>query len=146
MTRGTLAAQAMHAMNAEPLRIRDRMSPLTHTIGDDQPLTEATRRMEQHGIRHLAVLRGGRLVGILSERDVTMIQNIPGVDPATTVVAEAMTDEPYATGLDAPLADVLAEMVAHKYGAALVKEGNKPLGIFTSTDAVALAHELLAAS
>ena len=128
----------------QPLLIRDRMSALTHTIGDDQPLSEATRRMQEFQIRHLAVLRGGRLVGILSERDIALVQNFPGVDPQTTVVAEAMTDEPYHTTADAPLAEVLDQMATHKYGAALVAEGSKPVGIFTNTDAVALARDLLA--
>jgi len=130
----------------ETLRIRDRMSPLTHTIGDDQPLSEATRRMQQFQIRHLAVLRGGRLVGILSERDLAAVQNFPGVDQATTVVAEAMTDEPYHAQPDASLIEVLDQMATHKYGAALVAEGAKPVGIFTATDAVALARDLLAKS
>lgn len=120
------------------------MSPLTHTIGDDQPMSEATRRMHEFDIRHLAVLRGGRLVGILSERDIALVQNFPGVDPDTTVVAEAMTDEPYHTGPDALLVDVLEQMATNKYGAALVAEGIKPVGIFTNTDAVALARDLLA--
>jgi acetoin utilization protein AcuB len=127
----------------EPLRIRDRMSPLTHTIGDDQPMSEATRRMHEFQIRHLAVLRGGRLVGILSERDIALVQNFPGVDPETTVVAEAMTDEPYHAGPDALLVDVLDEMAKHKYGAAMISENGKAVGIFTNTDAVALARDLL---
>jgi acetoin utilization protein AcuB len=123
--------------------IRDRMSPLTHSIGDDQTMAEAAKRMREHGIRHLPVLRGGRIVGILSERDIALVESLPGVDPEVVTVAEAMTEEPYTVAPDAKLADVVAEMARQKYGAALIAEGSQAVGIFTTVDALQLAHELL---
>src|SRR5437879_4833811 len=50
--------------------IRDYMTPAPHTIGVEQPLAVAAALMQAHHIRHLPVLHGGKLVGILSERDV----------------------------------------------------------------------------
>lgn len=43
----------------------------TPVIGIDarRPITEAADLMEQHGTRHLAVLNGGSIVGVLSVRD-----------------------------------------------------------------------------
>jgi acetoin utilization protein AcuB len=126
--------------------IRDRMTPLTHSIGDEQPMAEAARKMRAQRIRHLPVLRGGALLGILSERDLALVESLPGVDPGAVPVSQAMTEEPYAVSPDTSLLDVLEQMAQHKYGAVLVVEDEKPIGIFTTIDALALAHDLLAES
>ena len=126
------------------LPISERMSPLTHTIGRDQTMTEARRRMHEFDIRHLAVLHAGRMLGIVSERDIAMVESLPGVDPDVVQVHEAMTPEPYTVQSTAKIADVVEEMATHKYGAALVLEGAALVGIFTTTDALRLAHDLLA--
>lgn len=123
--------------------ISEIMSPLTHSIGDEQPLVEAEHRMHQFQIRHLPVLRGGRLVGIVSDRDLAMVESLPNVDPNTVTVREAMTSEPYAVPPGASLKAVLREMADHKYGTAVVVEGERPVGIVTTTDALRLCVDLL---
>jgi acetoin utilization protein AcuB len=133
----------MHDMTRPQLTIRDRMTPLTHSIGDEQPMAEAARRMRAQRIRHLPVLRGGRLLGILSTRDLSLVESLAGVDPEHVPVSQAMTEAPYAVSPDTSLFEVLEQMATHKYGAALVVEGEKPVGIFTTIDALDLARELL---
>lgn len=123
--------------------ISEIMSPLTHSIGVEQSLSEASHRMHQFEIRHLPVLRGGRLVGIVSERDVAMVESLPGVDPKAVEVGEAMTAEPYAVPPGASLPAVLREMAAQKYGAAVIVEGERPVGIVTTIDALRLCVDLL---
>mgnify|MGYP002619699062 CR=1 FL=1 len=130
-------------MSRQQTTIRDEMTPLTHSIGDEQPMAEASRRMRAQRIRHLPVLRGGRLLGILSARDLALVESLPGVDPETVAVSQAMTEEPYAVSPDTSLLEVLEQMASHKYGAALVVEGDKPVGIFTTVDAIELARKLL---
>jgi CBS-domain-containing membrane protein len=41
------------------------------TTTPDTPVRDAARTMAQHWIRHLPVVDEGRLVGILSQRDIT---------------------------------------------------------------------------
>jgi acetoin utilization protein AcuB len=123
--------------------ISEIMSPVTHSIGVDQSMSEAAHRMHQFGIRHLPVLRGGRLVGLVSERDIAMVESLPGVDPEAVSVAEAMTAEPYAVPPGASLPAVLREMATHKYGTAVVVEGERPVGIVTTIDALRLCARLL---
>ena len=119
------------------------MSPLRFSIGGDQPMADAAAKMHEHRIRHLPVLHGGQLVGILSDRDLAMVESLPGVDPHAVVVREAMTAEPYAVPTGTPVADVLREMATHKYGTAVVMNGERAIGIFTTIDALRLAARLL---
>ena len=49
--------------------VEDIMSSPVIGIDSRRPITEAADLMEQHGIRHLAVLNGGSIVGVLSVRD-----------------------------------------------------------------------------
>jgi acetoin utilization protein AcuB len=45
------------------------MTTSPHTVGQDQKLSQAHKIMRAHEIRHLPVLQGGKLVGVLSDRD-----------------------------------------------------------------------------
>lgn len=114
--------------------IRDYMTPAPFTIGVDQPLAAAGELMRAHHIRHLPVLRGGRLVGLVSERDVQLISSL--AKPGDLTVEDAMTELIYAVSPDATIAEVTAEMAAHKYGSALVTQGGRVVGIFTTIDAL----------
>ena len=51
------------------VRVEDIMSSPVIGIDWRRPITEAANMMDQHGTRHLAVLNGGSIVGILSVRD-----------------------------------------------------------------------------
>lgn len=119
------------------------MTTLPHTIGVDQPLAKAEKMMAEYRIRHLPVLNGGKLVGILSDRDVKLVESFKDVDPEKVKVEEAFTPEPYITSPDAPLSDVCAEMAAKRYGCVLVCDHNKLVGIFTWVDALKAFDELL---
>jgi acetoin utilization protein AcuB len=117
--------------------IRHYMTPTPHTIGAEQMLTVAIELMRENKIRHLPVLRGGRLVGILSERDVALISGLPAVDPAAVPVEDAMSEEVYTVSGDTPLDEVAATMAANKYGSALVVDPrNHLVGVFTTIDAL----------
>jgi acetoin utilization protein AcuB len=116
--------------------IRDFMSRAPHSIGRDQPLSLAHERMRAAGVRHLPVLDGGKLVGLLSQRDALFVETLREVDPATVPVEDAMSIDVYITHPDAPLADVAATMAEHKYGCAVVMDGAHLTGIFTTVDAL----------
>src|SRR5262249_30090432 len=107
-----------------------------HTIGTDQTLSRAHAVMREHGIRHLPVLRGGKLVGVLSQRDLYFLETISGVDIEIDKVADALSPDVYTTHPDPPLREVARVMAHQKYGCAVVVDHGKVLGIFTVTDAV----------
>ena len=114
--------------------IREFMTPAPVSIGRAQPMAEASRRMREHRIRHLPVLEGGRVVGIVSDRDISMVESLPGVDPGVVRVEEAMTAEPYAISPTTPLVEVVEAMAAHKIGTAVVMEGERLIGIVSVVD------------
>lgn len=119
------------------------MTRAPHTIGRDQTLTAAHHMMREHRIRHLPVLAGGRLVGLLSERDLALIETLHSVDPDMTLAEEAMTQAPYAVASDTPLDEVAATMAEQRYGSAVVMDHDKIVGVFTTTDALQALVELL---
>lgn len=119
------------------------MSESPHTVGRDQSLSAASEMMREHQCRHLPVLHGGQLVGILSDRDVYLLETLQDVDETKVTVEEAMTQEVYSVAPDAALKAVVDEMASHKYGAAVVMVGKTVTGIFTTIDALRALSERL---
>lgn len=127
----------------DKLTVRAFMTPMPHTVGVQQPLAVAGDIMREHHIRHLPVLDGGRLVGILSQRDVALVAALPGVDVERVAVAEAMTPEPHTLSPDSSLEWVATEMAEHKFGSVIIVEHGRVAGIFTTVDALRALRELL---
>jgi acetoin utilization protein AcuB len=123
--------------------IQKYMTTTPHTIGSDQSIAKAAAIMSEHGIRHLPVLRGGQLLGVLSDRDVKLIETFRDVDASKTSVEEAMTDQPYTVGPETPLDEVVRTMAEKKFGSAVVVQNHKVVGIFTTVDACQAFAELL---
>jgi acetoin utilization protein AcuB len=121
------------------------MTASPYTIGQEQPLSVAHEMMRTHAIRHLPVLHGGRLVGILSQRDLHFIETLRDVDPEKVRVSEAMSTETYAIGPRSTVRKVAAEMAEHRYGAAVVLDKERVVGIFTTVDGMRLLSEALSA-
>jgi len=131
---------AYHAM------IRDFMTASPHTIGADQTLARAQAMMRENVIRHLPVLHGGKLVGLISDRDVHLVEILSDVKPNLITVSDAMTTSVYAVSPETPLEEVAHMMAEHKFGSAVVMERDKVVGIFTTVDACrALASGLASA-
>ena len=120
------------------------MTPSPHTIGQDEPLAAAHEIMRAHAIRHLPVLDGRALVGLVSLGDLHLLETLDGVDPAEATVREAMSDNPYTASPRAPLRQVAAEMAARKISSAVVVENAEVVGIFTAVDGLRGLSLLLA--
>jgi acetoin utilization protein AcuB len=54
-----------------------------------------------------------------------------------------MTSHPYFVSPDAKIDEVVSEMAEHKYGAAVVMQNEKVVGVFTTVDAMRAFNELL---
>ncbi|MEZ4368875.1 MAG: CBS domain-containing protein [Kofleriaceae bacterium] len=119
------------------------MSTSPVSIGPAQSLATAHKLLREHEIRHLPVLDGGRLVGLLTSRDMYLVEAFETIDAEATKVADVMSSNVYATSPDAPLDDVCAEMAEFKYGSAVVVQNQKVVGIFTTVDVCRAMTDLL---
>ena len=118
------------------------VSPLT--VARSRSLSAARKEMTDHQVRHLPVEQDGQIVGLLTERDLLLIESLPGVNPTDVRVEDAMVTEVYTVSATTPLRDVVLEMEKRKIGSAVVVEAGTPVGVFTTTDALRLLRTVLA--
>ena len=85
------------------------MTPLPITIGKKESVMAAEKTMLEHGIRHLPVIRGDKIIGLLSLRDIEIVRGLRGVDAEafqSMTVDDVMTDTPYVVDANTPLDEV----------------------------------------
>lgn len=111
------------------------MSQQPWTIDRRASLAAAHQLMREHRIRHLPVLDEGRLVGIVSQGDLHLLETIAELDLEDVEVAEAMTPNPCVVPGDTPLDEVVEIMADKKYGSVLILGRDGVEGIFTTIDA-----------
>lgn len=119
------------------------MSAHPWTVERRATLADAHRIMRGHRIRHLPVLDDGALCGVVTERDLHLIETLADSDPETTLVEDAMQEEPFVVTGDTPLDEVLDVMAKHKYGSVIVAGEHGVEGIFTTVDACQAFAEML---
>jgi acetoin utilization protein AcuB len=126
-----------------PMRVSELISGPPITIPPDTPVLEARRIMQARTIRHLLVVEDGRLVGIVTDRDIRL--NMPS--PATTLsvwevnyllarltVREVMTTSVIVVEPDRHAHEAASLLLAEKIGALPVVDGDRLVGIVTETD------------
>lgn len=114
------------------------------TIRRDAKMTQAHQIMREHRVRHLPVLEAGKLVGIVSERDLHLIETLPDSDPDEVTVEEAMSQDVYVVDPDDPVEAVVEQMASRKYGSAIVMDPRGGVaGIFTTIDALQVLADVL---
>jgi acetoin utilization protein AcuB len=123
--------------------IRSYMTPSPYTIAPGSTMAKAHELMREHRIRHLPVIGGGRLLGVVSQRDLAVMESLQDVDAREVPVEDAMTVEVYTASPDAPLRQVVAEMADRKLGSAVIMDGAAVVGVFTTMDALRALVQVL---
>jgi acetoin utilization protein AcuB len=122
--------------------VKRYMTREPYSIASTDNLLRAKALMQNHLIRHLPVIDGERLVGIVSQRDVNVVEAVPGVDLTNVEVARVMEPPVHVWGED-PL-DAVSEMMAkHRRDCVVVKGSHGVTGIFTATDALNALADLV---
>lgn len=123
--------------------IQKFMTFVPKSIDFDASISQAHEFMRKLRVRHLPVLKSGKIVGLLSDRDVSLVLSFKDIDPEKTKVEMACTFHPYVVGPETSLDEVLSEMVEKKFSCTLIVENGKLLGIFTEIDACKALREFL---
>jgi acetoin utilization protein AcuB len=125
------------------VKVRELMTKKPLTVPVDTPVVEARRTMLEHRFRHLLVTDGGRLAGIVTDRDIRL--NMPS--PATSLsvweinyllarmtVGSVMTKSVITVDPNRNVVEAARIMLDHKIGALPVVDGGTIIGIMTETD------------
>ena len=121
---------------------RDLMTSAVLTLRPDQPIQDAVDLFARREFRHIPIVDGQRLVGVLSDRDVLRAL-VRSLDIAATPVSAIMKASPYTVGPDASIGEAVYLLVSHRINCLPVVEKDALLGILTTTD---LLRVLLAAA
>jgi acetoin utilization protein AcuB len=124
--------QVQHYMESQPV-----------TVSPDTRVHEAQAQMRRYDATHLPVIVEGRLVGLLSERDIQTVSPSPAtslskwelnylIDKLT--VSEAMTVDVITVAPTTPLSEAVRLMIIHRIGALPVMEANRLVGLLTRDD------------
>ena len=118
------------------MKVREIMKPQPITATEATRLGEALQTMMEHRIRHLPIVRGERLCGILSERDIMHYRAVTAFRedwwraPATA----AMIASVQTAGPDDSLTEVAGRLADSRIGALPIVDGGKLLGLVTVVD------------
>ena len=75
------------------MQLKDVMTPAVEVIAPEASISEAAEKMSHLDIGPLPVCDGERLVGMLTDRDITVRAVAAGRDPLTTQVCDVMTPD-----------------------------------------------------
>jgi CBS domain-containing protein len=119
------------------------------TVAQDEELFAAVEKMAERAIRHVLVMDGETLVGILSNRDLvraTFRDPERKLDLHGVPVSQVMTPNPITIAPDASICEAAKVMVEHAINALPVITDGAPTGVLTSDDLLrALSVQDLAA-
>lgn len=136
------------------IALRDIATRTVTTVAPDEALDRAIVRMTEQGIRHLPVVRDGKLVGILSDRDIFVavggvlaVQRVGegnGGESAKGIrtVSDIMTREVKTLPLSSTAGPAGQLMVEHKIGAIPLMEGDSIGGIVSETDLLGALRDM----
>lgn len=124
--------------------VEEFTTPDPITVTENAGLDTLRRLMDEHGVRHLPVVRDERVVGIISDRDVRLISGLSFAEAMQVQAGDIMTTEPLTVRANTTLDQVAFLMSERKVGSAIVNDDDgRLLGIFTVTDALNALIEIV---
>jgi CBS domain-containing protein len=119
--------------------VRDTMSTQPKSIDASEAIVDAARAMRDEDVGSLPVTEQGRLIGVITDRDIVVRVAAEGrIDSAT--VADALSRNPITVEPDEDLDEALRLMARHQVRRLPVVEGDRLVGIVAQAD-VALAEK-----
>jgi acetoin utilization protein AcuB len=116
--------------------VRAYMSRLPIEIDRNETIARAEELMEQYDVRHIPVMSGLHLFGIVSLRDVREARLTEGERCSQIAVADVCTREVLTVSPLIGVTEAAQRMLSRKVASAVVVDGDVLVGIFTTTDAL----------
>jgi acetoin utilization protein AcuB len=142
----------MAALQKRPMKKRKRMpivgsvmTSFPYFVEADDTVTRLERMMDEHNIRHLPVQENGKVVGIVSERDLHhhVKRDAPKPEKDKILARHIMVPDPYIVPFRTPLHEVVFEMATRRIGSVLVQRQGKLAGILSAMDVCRIFGEYL---
>ena len=121
------------------------MTSFPYFVEVDDTAAKMERMMDEHSIRHLPVQEKGKVIGIVSERDLHhhVKRDAPGSEKDTIRARHIMVPHPYIVPFRAPLNEVVSEMAKRRIGSVIVQRQGKLAGILSAIDVCRILGEYL---
>lgn len=118
------------------MKVRDIMKASPITATEITPLGEALQTMMKNRLRHLPIVRGDRLCGVLSERDILHYRAVTAFreDWWRAPTTSAMVATVQTAGPDDSLTEVAGRLADSRIGALPIVDAGKLIGIVTVID------------
>ncbi|NUR38938.1 MAG: CBS domain-containing protein [Streptomyces sp.] len=115
--------------------VREVMTPGVVAVRPDASLVEAAQLMRAQDIGDVVVADGQEVVGMLTDRDITVRAVAEGADPLTTSAGSVCSAHPVLVAPDDPVAAAAALMRAHAVRRLPVVEDGMPVGMVSLGEA-----------
>jgi len=123
--------------------VREAMTPVVRTVSPSQSLMDAAQMMKSDDAGAIPIIDGGRLVGIVTDRDIAIRAVAEGIDPRTTTVDRIASHDTVTVQPDQDLDEALELMARHRVRRLPVVEGDdgEVIGILAQADVAMWAKE-----
>jgi CBS domain-containing protein len=111
------------------MKVSDLMTSQPATVGPDDPCAKAATLMREEDCGAIPVVKGGKLIGIVTDRDITIRAVAEGRDPKTTKVSEVMSADPVTVTPDTDADEARRVMAEHQVRRLPVVDDGHLLGI-----------------
>lgn len=128
-------------MNLRVPLVKAAMTPFPFSIPPEASVEDARRMMDEHEIRHLPVVAGEHLVGVVSDRDLR--GPLARGEARSVLIGDVYERDVYVVELSQRLDVVLDQMLRRRIGSAIVARDGRVAGIFTTVDACGFLLRLL---
>lgn len=134
--------------------VGNRMSHPVISVSPEMPIVDALTLMKQEHIRRAPVIKDGKLVGIISEKDLLNASPSPATSLSVwemnyllskITIKEVMTKKVLCVTEDTPIEEAARIMADNKIGGLVVTRGEDVVGIITETDLFKIFIELMGA-
>jgi CBS domain-containing protein len=121
--------------------VADVMTPGVETTTSAAALPDSARTMREGDFGSMPVVDDGRLVGILTDRDIVVRGVAEGLDPAVARVGDVASRSPVAVSPEQDLDEAMELMAEHRVRRLPVVDGDRLVGVLSQADVALEAKE-----